>query len=186
MSASEIARVLSPEEVALRQQAVPHWPQARIHSADESVFPRPIDEADWRSKVASFINDAEAAGLTIVETPADEMAQIEQLLKVAPGFFSTPYLVATSIPNCPNCNRRNSFLDVVATGLKVHDASFLLKVFTGEFGYIMNSAPHQHCSCFQCGHKLPATATKYSAPKLPSDEARRVPGYTFPVYTYRF
>jgi len=76
-------------------------------------------------------------------------------------------MIKTSQRCCTNCARENNFLDVVATGLKVHKPEFLVDVFTGKYGRILNTQQDQRCFCFQCKLLLPKTAAKYSTPKIP-------------------
>ncbi len=77
----------------------------------------------------------------------------------------------TKVEFCPYCNRRNNFIDVVVSGLQVHRPEFLVKVFNGDYGHIINEAPHQRCFCYGCGKVLPEDATKFSAPKEPSNKS---------------
>ena len=147
-------------------------------------FPRAVPVNEWYAQVKGFFEKSD--GYIMVETSPEDMAKIEQLLQVEKWFFSTPYVVKTKLEFCPNCNRRNNFLDVVGTGLKVHTPQFLVNVFTGKYGHIINDSTHQRCICFECGKDLPEDATKFSAPKEPSEETKNCSGYTFPFYTYRF
>ena len=111
-----------------------------------------------------FFNDM-SGGFTLVETSAEDMIKIEQLLEVKPGFFTSPYVIKTKKEHCDKCGRRNNFLDVVTTGLRIHKPAFLVDVFNGKYGHILNSQEHQVCICYECGTQLPVDAAKYSAPK---------------------
>ena len=123
----------------------------------------------------------------MVETSDEDMRKIEELLGAEAGFFSTSYVIKTKHEYCSNCQRRNNFLDVVATGLRIHEPKFLLDVFTGKYGHIVNNAPHQRCLCYDCGIELPLGATKFSAPKAPTAEQKAKSYYTFHGgYSYRF
>ena len=148
------------------------------------TFPRAIPINEWLSKVKELFSP-EPNYITI-ETSPEDMTKIEELLLVEKGFFSTPYMVKTKMEFCQNCNRRNNFLDVVATGLKVHTPQFLVNVFTGKYGHIINEAPHQNCLCYQCGETLPKEATKYSAPKESSGKEKQLVNSSFPAYTYTY
>lgn len=81
------------------------------------------------------------------------------------GSFQQNYYIKTSVlhQNCIECGRRNNFLDLVATGLHVHSAEFMRDVFSGKYGNILNSNPHQHCSCYGCGVLLHADSTKFAS-----------------------
>ncbi|CAF4296616.1 unnamed protein product [Rotaria sp. Silwood2] len=151
----------------------------------KQMFPKAIPENQWHEHVKEFLTNYDD-GYIMVETSAEEMNKIEELLETPKGFFSTPYMTKTKCEHCPNCSRQNNFLDVVATGLKVHKPQFLVDVFTGKYGYIVNDAPHQRCFCYQCGILLPKDATKFSAPKKPTNEQKASSSYFFPIYTYRF
>merc|ERR1712001_294667 len=110
------------------------------------------------------------------------MRNIEEVLGVEQGWFSVPYFVKTrrGYEMFPNCDRRNNFLDVVLTGMKVHSADFLRKVFKGEYGYIENLAENQKCNRANCGEVLPKEATKYSAPGMVEEGVvSGVPAYNF-------
>ena len=153
---------------------------------EKQLFPKAVPQAEWNENVKDFLTNTED-GFTMVETSYEDMRKIEELLEAENGFFSTPYVIKTKHEHCPNCQRQNNFLDVVATGLKIHKPKFLLDVFSGKFGSIVNDAPHQRCLCYQCGIELPLGATKFSAPKAPSAEQKAAASYSFRGgYTYRF
>ena len=59
-----------------------------------------------------------------IETPQDEMDEIEDMLGAERGFFKTPYIIKTKVRDCPHCGRTNTFKDVVAT-------SFIFVCFLG-------------------------------------------------------
>lgn len=154
---------------------------------EKMSFPKPIPKEEWYEEVEGFF--ATDDGFIEVETSKEDMNRIEELLGVKKDFFSVPYVVKTKQEHCPNCNRRNNFLDVVATGLRLHSPKFLLDVFTGKYGHVMNTNSHQRCLCYECGEVLPKDATKFSAPKKPTtlpNGGDPPPAYLFPVYTYRF
>ena len=148
------------------------------------IFPKAIPESEWLSKVQSFFIE-ENKEYYMVETSQEDMSKIEELLEVPQGFFSVPFVIKTKMEFCPYCNRRNNFLDVVATGLKVHTPEFLVKVFNGDYGHIINEAPHQRCFCYECGKVLPNIATKFSAPKKKNDQSK-VPPYSYKNGGYTF
>jgi hypothetical protein len=142
--------------------------------------PKPVSELEWLSHDEPFFNDM-SGGYTLVETSDEDMAKIEQLLEVKEGFFNSPFVIKTKCENCDKCGRLNSFLDVVATGLRVHKPKFLVDVFTGKFGYIHNSQEHQVCICYGCGNQLSDEAVKYSRPKACADPTKPRAHYTFSV-----
>ena len=143
-------------------------PYVAAHS--QSSGPRPVSQADWLVHYETYFNGI-SNEYKLVETTAADMVKIEELLEVAPGFFSSPYVVKTKEEHCQECGRRNNFLDVVATGLRVHKPSFLVDVFAGKYGYVLNTQTHQPCMCYGCGTLLPKSATKLSASKPLSAEA---------------
>jgi hypothetical protein len=126
--------------------------------------PKSVKETEWMSYDDEFFNDM-SGGFVLVETSSEDMAKIEKLLEVNPGFFTSPYVIKTKQEHCAQCGRQNNFLDVVATGLRVHKPAFLIDVFKGKYGHILNSQEHQICICYQCGTQLSVDAAKYSAPK---------------------
>ena len=153
---------------------------------EKQMFPKAVSQSQWNQQVNEFLTNTDDDYI-MVETPYEDMRKIEELLETEKGFFSTPYIIKTKCEYCPNCQRRNNFLDVVTTGLKVHKPKFLLDVFAGKYGHIINDAPHQRCFCYQCGIGLPPDSTKFSAPKQPSAGQKMAPGYSFQGgYTYRF
>ncbi|CAF2879630.1 unnamed protein product [Rotaria sp. Silwood2] len=155
-----------------------------VEMIEKQMFPKAISEEEWHRNVKEFLTNTDD-GYTMVETSAEDMQKIEELLETKEKVFSTPYMIKTKCEHCPNCQRQNNFLDVVATGLKVHKPQFLIDVFTGKYGHILNSAPHQRCFCYQCGIQLPEDATKFSAPKEPTAEQKKASNYSFPIYNYR-
>lgn len=141
-----------------------------IAAHSKPTFPHSVSEIEWLSYDDSFYNDLRD-GCKLIETSSTDMARIEELLQVEPGFFASPYIVKTKEEHCNNCGRQNNFLDVVVTGLRVHRPSFLVDVFSGKYGYVINTQTYQPCICYQCGIVLPANATKRSSPKPLSPEA---------------
>jgi len=139
--------------------------------SEHGSAPRPVKEAEWISSDEKFFNDM-SGGFILVETSAEDMAKIEQLLEVKPGFFTSPYVIKTKQEHCDKCGRRNNFLDVVTTGLRVHKPAFLVDVFKGKYGHILNSQEHQVCVCYECGNQLPIDAVKYSKPKPCTDSSK--------------
>jgi hypothetical protein len=132
--------------------------------------PHSVSETEWLSYDDRFYNDM-SGGYKLIETPLTDMAKIEELLQVEPGFFASPYVVKTKEEHCNKCGRQNNFLDVVATGLRVHRPTFLVDVFSGKFGHVINTQKQQPCICYGCGTVLPLNATKRSSPKPLSPEA---------------
>ena len=54
--------------------------------------PKPVSELEWLSHDEPFFNDM-SGGYTLVETSAEDMAKVEQLLEVEKGFFASPYVI---------------------------------------------------------------------------------------------
>lgn len=133
-------------------------------------FPHSVSEIEWLSYDDRFYNDL-SDGSKLIETSSTDMAKIEELLQVESGFFSSPYIIKTEEECCTKCGRQNNFLDVVTTGLRVHRPNFLVDVFSGKFGYVINTQKYQPCICYGCGTTLPLNATKKSSPKPLSSEA---------------
>jgi hypothetical protein len=129
-----------------------------------------VSETEWLLHADRFYIDLSNDYKLIETTPAD-MAKIEELLQVEPGFFASPYIIKTKEEYCNKCNRQNNFLDVIATSLRVHRPTFLVDVFKGKFGHVINTQKEQQCICYGCGTVLPPNATKWSAPKPLSPEA---------------
>ncbi|CAF3547815.1 unnamed protein product [Rotaria socialis] len=105
-------------------------------------------------------------GYMLIETSKEDMAKIEKLLNVKPGFLGTSVMIKTRERCCQKCGRENNFLDVVSTGLRIHKADFLADVLSGKYGPILNTHQTQLCFCFDCGEELPEQAAKYSSPKV--------------------
>jgi hypothetical protein len=131
---------------------------------DTGNMTRAVSEEEWKSMEVHFNNLS--GGYMLIETPTDDMAKIEQLLQVKPGFFGTNTVVKTLEKCCRKCGRENNFLDVVATGLRVHKPEFIADVLSGKHGPILNTHQTQPCFCYDCGDELPPQAAKYSAPKV--------------------
>jgi hypothetical protein len=141
-------------------------------------IPKPVKEAEWMSYAEEFFNDI-SDGFVLIETSDEDMAKIEELLEVKPGFFTSPYVIKTKQEHCEKCGRRNNFLDVITTGLRVHKPSFLVDVFSGKYGHILNSQEHQNCICYECGTQIPIGAAKYSAPKPCNDSNKQRAHYQY-------
>lgn len=144
------------------------------------MIPQQIPESEWKEAVSEFFEHH--ADLKTIVTPEKDMRQIEELLGAKPNFFPTPYVVKSTSSCCQMCSRENNFLDVVATALQVHTAEFLLGVFQGKYGHIINRAPSQNCICYACS--TPLRVTKFSAPLRPAQEDASDPRYFYPVYSY--
>ena len=190
--------MLPHEKKALLEDAFATCPSKnhRIEAAmKRSNTPCPVNKDKWIQRNRDWFEKPDDM-YTMIKTPEEDMNEIEIKLGVKKGWFSVPYCVKTlkGYEMCPHCCRINNFLDVVVTGLKVHSAEFLKKVFTGEYGYIENSAVRQKCDCAKCGKALPKEATKFSAPLLPEGNSMIIDNfqgesdgaYQFPIYTYRF
>jgi len=135
-----------------------------------SSIPHSVSEEEWLMYDDRFYNEI-SDGYKLFETPPGDMAKIEELLQVEPGFFASPYVIKTKEEHCNKCGRQNNFLDVVATSLRVHKPVFLVDVFRGKYGYVINSQNQQRCICYECGTVLPENATKWSSPKPLSSDA---------------
>jgi hypothetical protein len=169
-------------DTLLLQKALPE-DRITAEMIERGTFPKRVTQEAFEEVVAQFFADGD--GLFAVETPREEMEQIEAMLE-SPGVFKgSRYVVKSSCKCCPGCGRENTFLDVVATGLQVHTKEFLVAVFTGQHGHIVNSVPHQRCMCFGCKQWLPSGASKYSAPKVDASVVSDATTTT-PAYTYRF
>lgn len=138
--------------------------QEYVENHMKSSSPRSVSESEWLSYDDRFYNDL-SDGYKLIETPAHDMAKIEELLHVQPGFFSSPYIIKTKEEFCSHCGRQNNFLDVITTALRVHRPKFLVDVFSGKYGYVINTQTEQPCICYECGTVLPKHATKRSSPK---------------------
>lgn len=141
--------------------------------------PKAVSKEEFTAVGEGFFKSED--GFVLFPTSEEDMQKAREILDLQ----ELPcYWVKTRVGNCPRCDRQNNFLDVVQTGLNVHDASFLRKVFTGEFGSILNSASHQRCECAGCGVQLPKEATKFLCQA--TDLSLGGSSYYFPIYTHRF
>ncbi|KAJ7580304.1 hypothetical protein C8J56DRAFT_961245 [Mycena floridula] len=113
-----------------------------------------VSKDEFEAHVAVSKNSA-----TRIETPADDVRILANLLGVAPetlGETSVDFPDGGGV--CGQCSRVFSFLDIVATGLDtVHSKQFLVDVLSGKHGYITNSGDHSF-NCYNC-----STAQKTSA-----------------------
>jgi hypothetical protein len=93
----------------------------------------------------------EENGYVLVETSKEEAKIIEGMLGMSAGTLgdSTVKFVKGS-ESCKNCGRNYSFLDVVHTGLWVHEKQFMNDVLMGKYGPILNHPPPQGHRCFEC------------------------------------
>ena len=89
----------------------------------------------------------EEDGCCIVETSPEDLSKIEEFLKFPQGFFSIPFVIKAKLESCADCNRKNIFLDIEATGLI--DKTAEIKKFFRHFGYIIiDEASNQQCFCY--------------------------------------
>ncbi len=143
---------------------------------DMSNMTRAVSEEEWKSLDEKFADLT--GGYMLIETTREDMVKIEELLNVKPGFFGTSVMVKTKERCCPNCARENNFLDVISTGLRVHQPDFLTDVLSGKHGPILNTHQTQPCFCFDCGEELPEQAAKYSSPKV-NQGGHQLSGYNW-------
>ena len=146
------------------------------------------NQADWLAGVAEFHNathDRQGRELHTVVTPAEDMAKVAELLETD---FNTPFVVKSIKAECPSCERRINFLDIVLTALEsVHTPAFLRDVFAGKHGsHVMSDAPHQRVVCSECGTTQPQEVVKFNAPIIPEDALGKIEIPEYPVYSYRY
>ncbi|KAJ7485354.1 hypothetical protein FB451DRAFT_1168628 [Mycena latifolia] len=109
-----------------------------------------VSKEQFDAKVAAF-NFEDTAGR--VETPAEEVQNLANLLGLSPGTVGgTAAAFAKGGETCGHCGRAFTFLDIAETGLKAHSKEFLVDVMTGKHGYIVNSGT-QPFNCHNCGTK---------------------------------
>lgn len=149
----------------LRAAVGDYW--SKPDGYDSKNMTRAVSEEEWNKIDETVFNDL-SGGYKLVETPKDDMAKIEELLGVEPGFFTGPTIIKTTETCCRNCGRENNFLDVIATGLRIHKPQFLADVLSGKHGPVLNTHQTQRCFCYNCGEELPEQAAKYSTPKVKS------------------
>jgi hypothetical protein len=119
---------MSGEDLVVLAQAV-NMTKLNPEIIAKKQYPKKVTEEEWEKSISTFFEKND--DLIEVVTSDEDMNKIEEILGVKKGFFSTPYVIKTKQEFCPNCNRRNNFLDVVSTGLKIHSKEFLLNAFTG-------------------------------------------------------
>ncbi|CAF1288600.1 unnamed protein product [Rotaria sordida] len=61
---------------------------------EKQMFPKAIPENQWHEHVKEFLTNCDD-GYIMVETSAEDMNKIEELLEIPKGFFSTPYMIKT-------------------------------------------------------------------------------------------
>jgi hypothetical protein len=187
------------EIIVVSANECPHISDERLLSAalntDEVNNPELRLNPPQRVTGEEYVNcckawHSEGSDMHCFLTPQEDMEEARKLLDL-PAL--APYWVKTRQLNCPDCGRVNNFLDVVSTATRsVHSADFLKKVFSNEFGCIVNSSPYQRCCCYECGVELPRDATKFLCPddgyktcSSESDTAAAAP-YLYNVYTHKY
>lgn len=88
-------------------------------------------------------------------TPAADVKQVEDLLQLPNGSLAKHEMSSKcDIEQC-ECGRKFSWLDIIASGLKVHDKAFIASVLMGNDNYITEG--HIPISCFSCGRQCAAS-----------------------------
>ena len=68
--------------------------KSHVAAHSKSSGPRPVSEVDWLAHYETFFNGP-SNEYKLVETTAADLVKIEELLEVASGLFSSPYVVTT-------------------------------------------------------------------------------------------
>ena len=86
-------------------------------------------------------------------TPDEDVREIERLLSMAPGTIGAPLWVSADSPECPKCDRRVSWLDIVSSAVgSIHSARLIAEVMLGERKFVNVEAPNAigNVRCVRC------------------------------------
>ncbi|KAJ7277333.1 hypothetical protein C8J57DRAFT_1223082 [Mycena rebaudengoi] len=123
----------------IRAETSSSWLQT---NSNMTTARKAVSKAEFDAKLAVVFDNTTGC----VETPADDVQIMANLLGVQPGILGGTRL---QFPNggeaCGHCGRAFSFLDIVETGLQAHSKEFLVDVMTGKHGYIFPT----YCGVFQ-------------------------------------
>lgn len=109
---------------------------------------------------ATFTEDE---GYLSVQTPKEEAEMIEELLGMSPGELGDSMVkLVKGCENCKDCGRLYTFLDIIYTGLGVHDKQFLNDVLSGRHGCTMNYTSPQVHRCYECNMASPTGSICYA------------------------
>ncbi|KAJ7469174.1 hypothetical protein FB451DRAFT_1560165 [Mycena latifolia] len=121
-----------------------------------------VSKAEFEAKVAAAYQNTAR-----VETPAEDLQILANLLGVSPGTLAGNGAgFGKGGEACGHCGRVFSVLDIVETGLQVHGKEFLVDVITGKYGYIANKGAKPF-NCHKCGTECgdPPPPPPYNLPR---------------------
>ena len=90
-------------------------------------------------------------------TPDEDVRRIEELLGMPFRTIGAPLWVSGDRPDCPECGRRISRLDIVASALEgVHERAMIAHVILGERKYVNTQIPDaiEGVRCSNCGASI--------------------------------
>lgn len=83
-----------------------------------------------------------------------DVREIEKLLSMPDGSIGAPLWVSADRQDCPKCERRVSWLDIVSSAVgSIHSARLVAEVMLGERKFVNVEAPNAigRVSCVRCG-----------------------------------
>ncbi|MGA2452160.1 MAG: hypothetical protein ABSG93_01465 [Solirubrobacteraceae bacterium] len=87
-------------------------------------------------------------------TPDEDVRKLESLLGMPSRTIGAPLWLSGESPDCANCGRRISWLDIVSSALqRIHDRAMIASVILGERKFVNTEAPAAipGVMCFECG-----------------------------------
>ena len=90
-------------------------------------------------------------------TPDDDVRRLEELLGMPLRTIGAPLWVSGDRPDCPECGRRISWLDIVSSALEgVHEPAMIARVILGREKYVNTEIPDaiQGVRCSDCGASI--------------------------------
>jgi hypothetical protein len=122
-----------------------------------------MDREEYDAWIAKA--SAPEPGKCIVPTPREDAAEVEKLLRLAPGSFKDSYIAIREGPKeCPKCKRQTSLLDVIGDGAAFHGDDFVKGVIEGKHGIVYNPTPRVNHKCYACKEASPVAVPAYWCP----------------------
>ena len=90
-------------------------------------------------------------------TPDEDVRRLEELLGMPLRTIGAPLWVSGDRPDCPECGRRITWLDIVSSALEgVHERAMIAHVILGREKYVNTEVPNaiEGVRCSNCGASI--------------------------------
>ena len=90
-------------------------------------------------------------------TSDEDVRRLEELLGMPDQTIGAPLWVSGDGPDCPECQRKINWLDIVSSALEgVHERAMIARVILGEQKYVNTEVPNaiEGVRCSNCGASI--------------------------------